>query len=289
MNTNLYTYCILKYKHSPFLGESLNIGVIIYFHDSARFVFRYSKTLNRIKSIYENVPEKTIREYTKQIDKTLQNYEALYKDFFFPLDDLTLKNFLSNTVLPKDDSVIQFSHFKTDSTRGFPEEFLQSVIFERLFIEDFKVNKYHIQEPKIIAKLYNNLKISGFDQYKRNNDRFREDYILTNETGTEFKFDIAWQNGTLNLVKPISFDLKDGRNIANKAHKNFGQFYDLQDEAVVKKLRYDLIIGEPHDSKLYKEFEHAISLLENLQNVKIIHESELKIYSEKIVSAILDN
>lgn len=254
-----------------------------------RFVFKYSKTLNRVKSIYENVPEKTIREFTKQIDKTLKNYEDIYKDILFPLDDLTLKNFLSNNVLPKDDNVIQFSSFKTDSTRGFPEDFIQSIIFEKSFIEDFKVNKYHIQEPKIISKLYNNLKISGFDQYKRNNDRFREDYILTNESGTEFKFDIAWQNGTLNLVKPISFDLKDGRNIANKAHKNFGQFYDLQDEAVVKKLRYDLIIGEPHDNKLYKEFEHAISLLENLKNVKIIHESELKIYSEKIVSAILEN
>lgn len=289
MNSNLYTYCILKYKHSPFLGESLNIGVIIYFHDSMRFAFKYSKTLNRIKSIYENVPEKTIREYTRQIDKSLKNYQIFCEGNLFPLNDLTLKDFLSTTILPKDDSVVQFSHFKTDSTRGFEEEFIESIIFERLFIEDFKVNKYHIQEPKIISKLYNNLKISGFDEYKRNNDRFREDYILTNETGTEFKFDIAWQNGTLNLVKPISFDLKDGRNIANKAHKNFGQFFDLQDEAIVKKLRYDLIVGEPHDHKLYKEFEHAISLLQNLENVKIIHESELKTYSEKIVSAIIEN
>ncbi|TDW52660.1 hypothetical protein EV144_1011351 [Flavobacterium sp. 270] len=286
MNNNLYTYCLLKYKHSPFLEESLNIGVLIYFYNSRRFVFKYSKTLNRIKSIYENVPEKTVKEYTKQIDITLKRFKDTY-DNLFPLNDSSLKHFLSSTILPKDDSVLQFCNFRTDSLRGFTEEFIESILIDKLFVEDIKQYHYQPQEPKILSRLYNNLKKLGFDEYKHNNDRFREDYILTNEAGTEFKFDIAWQNGTLNLIKPISFDLKESRSIADKAHKNFGQFYDLQQEAINNKLRYDLIVGEPNDSRLYKEFEHAISLLDNLPNVKIIHDSELELYSEKIVSAIL--
>jgi hypothetical protein len=285
MNKNLYTYCLLKYRHSPFLEESLNIGVLIYFYDSRRFIFKYSKTLNRIKSIYENVPEKTIKEYTKQIDKILKRYQDSEENLF-PLNDLNLKDFLSYTILPKDDSIIQFSHFRTDHIRGFSEEFIESILINKLFIEDIK-HQYQPQEPKIISRLYRTLKQVGFDEYKRNNNRFREDYILTNESGTEFKFDIAWQNGTLNLIKPISFDLKESRSIADKAHKNFGQFYDLQNEAIENKLRYDLIVGEPKNSDFFKEFDHAILLLQNLPNVKIIHDSELEDYSKKIVSAIL--
>ncbi len=56
MKNNFYTYCLLKYKHSPFLDESVNIGVLIYFGDSQRFSFKYSKNLSRIKSIYNNIP-----------------------------------------------------------------------------------------------------------------------------------------------------------------------------------------------------------------------------------------
>jgi hypothetical protein len=288
MNTNLYTYCLLKYRHSPFLEESLNIGVIIYFYNSKRFVFKYSKTLNRIKSIYENVPERTIKEYTKQIDRILTRYQDSNENIF-PLNDSTLKDFLSATVLPKDDSVLQFSHFRTDFIRGFSEEFLESMLIDKLFIEDIKHLQYQPQEPKILSKLYNNLKKLGFDEYKHNNDRFKEDYIVTNDSGTEYKFDIAWQNGTLNLIKPISFNLKESRSIADKAHKNFGQFYDLQNEAVQNKLRYDLIVAQPNNSRLFKEFEHAVLLLENLPNVKIINASELEQYSAKIVAALLEN
>lgn len=288
MNNDLYTYCLLKYRHSPFLDESLNIGVLIYFYNSKRFIFKYSKSLSRIKSIYENVPEKTIKEYARQIDRSLKKYQDL-RENIFPLNDSTLKGFLSSTILPKDDSVLQFSHFKNDYSRGFSEEFIASILIDKLFIEDSKHSQYQPQEPKILSKLYSNLRKFGLDEYKRSNDRFREDYILTNESGTKFKFDIAWQNGTLNLVKPISFDLKESRSIADKAHKNFGQFYDLQKEAVQNKLRYDLIVGKPNNSRFFKEFDHAISLLENLSNVKIIQDSEIQDYSEKIVSAILEH
>lgn len=288
MNTDLYTYCLLKYKHSPFLDESINIGVLIYFHDSQRFIFKYSKTLSRIKSIYDNIPEKTIKEYTRQIDKTLKNYQLTDQNIF-PLNDSSLKNFLSSTILPNDGSVLQFSHFKTDYLRGFSEEFIESIIIDKLFIEDTKVISYQPQEPKILSSLYEKLRESGLNEYRRNNNRFTENYILKNETGTEFKFDIAWQNGTLNLIKPIGFDLKEGRSIADKAHKNFGQFYDLQDEAINKKLRYDLILGKPNNRKLYKDYDHAVALLQNLHNVNLVDENELKKYSEKIVAALSES
>jgi hypothetical protein len=285
MRTNFYTYCILKYKHSPYLDESINIGALIYFADSQRFSFKYSKNLSRIKSIYNNIPEKTIKEYIRQIDRYLNIYQK-DSSSIFPLNDLSLKKFLSHFILPSDGSVVQFCHFKTDSLRGFSEEFIEKIILEKVFIEDRKSPINHPQEPEIISKLVSNLKSFGLNDYKHKTDRFQEDYILTNETGNEFKFDIAWQNGTLNLIKPIGFDLKEGRSILDKAHKNFGQFYDLQNEAKQKKLRYDLIIGKPKSRNLFKDYDHAIKLLENIENTKIISEDNLREYSEKVIEAI---
>lgn len=285
MKTNFYTYCILKYKHSPYLDESINIGVLIYFEDTQRFLFKYSKTLNRVKSIYDNVPEKTVKEYIRQIDKHLNIYQNTL-DSIFPLNDLNLKSFLTRHILPNDSTVLQFSHFKTESLRGFSEDFIEKIILDNVFIDDIKVQNHQSQEPKIISKLLSSLKESGLNEYRHKTNRFQEDYVLTNETGNEFKFDIAWQNGTLNLVKPIGFDLKEGIGIANKAHKNFGQFYDLQIEAEKNNLCYDLILGKPTNKNLFKDYDHAVKLLLNIKNSRLIDADDLNEYSKKVIKAI---
>jgi hypothetical protein len=285
MKTNFYTYCILKYKHSPYLDESINIGVLIYFEDTQRFLFKYSKTLNRVKSIYDNVPEKTVKEYIRQIDKHLNIYQNTL-DSIFPLNDLNLKSFLTRHILPNDSTVLQFSHFKTESLRGFSEDFIEKIVLDNVFIDDIKVQNHQSQEPKIISKLLSSLKESGLNEYRHKTNRFQEDYVLTNETGNEFKFDIAWQNGTLNLVKPIGFDLKEGIGIANKAHKNFGQFYDLQIEAEKNNLCYDLILGKPTNKNLFKDYDHAVKLLLNIKNSRLIDADDLNEYSKKVIKAI---
>ena len=74
--------------------------------------------------------------------------------------------------------------------------------------------------------------------------------------------------------------------IANKAHKNFGQFYDLQEEAEKNKLCYDLIIGKPTNKNLFKDFDHAINLLQKIKNSRIIDEDNLVEYSKNVIAAI---
>ncbi|WP_338374895.1 DUF3037 domain-containing protein [uncultured Flavobacterium sp.] len=285
MKTNFYTYCILKYKHSPYLDESINIGVLIYFADTKRFSFKYSKNLSRVKCIYDNVPEKTIKEYIRQIDKHLKIHQEVTNNLF-PLNDLNLKNFLSSYILPNDGTVLQFSHFKTDLLRGYSEDFIERIILEKVFIDDIKHSVQQQQEPKLLSKFKTNLKEHGLNNFKHNSNRYIEEYVLINETGSEFKFDIAWQNGTLNLVKPVGFDLKEGRGILDKAHKNFGQFYDLEKEAEEKKLRYDLIIGKPKSKDLFRDFDHAIKLLQKVNHVSLIDEDELDAYSIKVIKEI---
>lgn len=283
MNNDLYTYYILKYKHSPFLDESINIGVLIYFHNSQRFSFRFSKSLVRIKSIYSNIPEKTIKEYIRQIDRTLKEYQ-LTEVNLFPLNDTTLKSFLSSHVLPNDSTVLQFSHFKTDSLRGFSEEFVESIIFEKLFIDDFKSNNNQPQEPKLITNFYNELRKSGFYELA-NKARVQKDYVVQTKTGN-FNFDFAWKNGVWNLVKPVGFDLKTGDGIIQKARNNLGEFVDLESE-VKSTVKCAIIVGKPSDRRLYENYTKALSILHKAPDtVKVLEEKDLKKYSEEVVEAV---
>jgi len=287
MKKDFYKYCVLKYKHSPFLDESINIGVLIFFSNVGKFSFSYSKNLSRIKFIYNNVPERTIKEYLKQIDKRLERL-SLKNDVFHKLEIDDLSSFISKYILPLDGSVLQFSNFKTDYQQDFKNDFIEEILLNKYFIEDIKHQFNQPKEPELLHQFYDNLRGLDFNLINKDKKRFFVDYTVTNENGNEFKFDYAWQNGSLNLVKPISFDLKESKSIAEKAYKNLGQFIDLENEAKNNNLRYDLIIGKPKIKSLFKDYDHAVSLLDKIKYARIIEENEIDNYSLKAIKAITE-
>lgn len=287
MKTDFYKYCILKYKHSPFLDESINIGLLVFYGNIGKFSFTYSKNLSRVKYIYNNVPEKTIKEYLKQIDKKIKNFSP-NNDVFHKLEIDDFSSFISKYLLPFDGTVLQFSNFKTEYQHDFKNEFIEEILLNKYFIDDIKLQFNQPKEPELLQQFYKNLKGLDFNLINKDKTKFFIDYTITNETGNEFKFDYAWQNGSLNLVKPISFDLKESKSIAEKAYKNLGQFIDLENEAKKNNLCYDLILGRPKSKGLFKDYDHAISLLEKINYSRIIEENEINNYSLKAIKAILE-
>ncbi len=283
MKTNTCTYCILQYKHSPYLDESINIGVLIFFASTQRFVFKYSKNLSRIKSIYGNIPEKTIKEYLKQIDRRLEKYNTVDKGIF-PLHNLEFKDFLSKNILPIDSTILQFSNFKTIDQGKFDEDLIENVILKQNFIEDIKTISHTPQEPKIISNLYEELEKFGFNEIKNKTERYQQNYQITTKNGSKFLFDFAWKNGVWNLVKPVGFDLKTPEGIIEKAHKNLGQFTDLESDGT--GFKYNLIIGRPASKKLFKYYDSAIAILEKLKYTDIIEEKDISNYSKNVINNI---
>lgn len=280
MKDNFYNYCILKYKHNAFLDESINIGVLIYYSKTSKFSFTYSKNLSRIKYIYENVPEKTIKEYLKRIDIQIKKI-SIENDIFHSLEIQDLPSFLSKNLLAADSSSLQFSKSVINLQYDFSNEFIEELLVNKFLIEDIKHFGNQPKEPKLLQKYFSNLKGLDFEKINKLEKRFFIDYKLENETGNVFTFDYAWQNGSLNLVKPISFDLKEPKSIAEKAYKNLGQFIDLENNAKSKNLRFDLILGRPTSKVLFKEYDHAIKLLEKIKFSKLIEEEEIVDYARK--------
>jgi hypothetical protein len=284
MKKNFYTYCTLKYQHSPFLDESLNIGVLIYFHDSQEFSFTYSKNLHRIKSIYSNVPEKTIKEYIRQIERRLSYFKNLKSDIF-PLGGATeFSDFVYKNILVYDASCLKFDGFKTQNKFDFSDIFIDQTIVKKLFIDDPKSNVSAPQEPKIIKHLFEELNKSGF-QSKANPKRYIRDYQIPTNTG-QFNFDFAWKNGVWNLVKPIGFDLKTTEGIIQKARQNLGEFTDLYSEVDKKEYKTNVLVGRPSDKKLFSSYDKALKILDKSPNTEVIEEDDFVKYSHKVIKAV---
>lgn len=281
---NKYTYSLLKYKHSTLLGECLNVGLLLYFHTSKTLEFIFTGNLARVNAIYLNAPERVLRNYVREIDNRVSFLNTKLDDLFIDDIENRFDSFIDNFILPSDGSSLQFEEgivsFQYEKSNIDIIEHLKNLyLFE---ISTSKENK----EYEIGKSFYQSIKNYVKEVGKSNSPNFYKDYSVENETGVEFKFKYAWQNGTLNLVKPLNFDLSDPKHVASKGHQNYGLFFDLNNVAVKKKLRYDLIIGEPKQKGLIKEFNHSIKLLERLNHVKLIPESKLNKYTQDLISTI---
>jgi hypothetical protein len=143
-----------------------------------------------------------------------------------------------------------------------------------------------VDENQLLSRYKSLIKNLGQKKYTKENDRLYFDYTITPKEGKSFKFDIGWKNGSLNLVKPVSFDVARPETIQNKAYKFYGQFLDLQDYALQENIRFDLLIAKPKKRELFKTFDNAIALLNKPQRVALIEQEEIEAYSQKTIQAI---
>lgn len=281
---NTYTYSILKYSHSAFLGEFLNVGLLVYFNKENKFYFKYSSKLSRLKSIYHNVPEKTLKNYLKEINYRVESINKKIDHIFIDEINSSFELFINDYFLPFDGSSLQFE----ESINSFQYRKNDNEVVEHLkesYLHESSQNKKD-KEYEIGKRFYQSVKNYVKEVGKSNKPNFYKDYKVKNTTGAEFNFKYAWQNGSLNLVKPLNFDLSEQRSIARKAHENYGLFVDLESIASKENFRYDLLLIEPTKKELFKEYDHSIKLLEKINRIKLIEETKITTYTKKLITSI---
>ena len=104
------------------------------------------------------------------------------------------------------------------------------------------------------------------------------------------KFDLGWQNGSLNLIKPISFDLGEAQAIQNKSVVHLGYLTLLENIAKSENIRFDFLVGKPQNASLNHAYTKALEILHEAKSPKrIITEEKLKNYSEEALEELLSH
>jgi hypothetical protein len=88
------------------------------------------------------------------------------------------------------------------------------------------------------------------------------------------KFDYAWKNGTYHLIKPISFDLKEEREIQSKSVQYYGYLDLLKDYANSNDYVFDLLLWKPQDERLLNSYHNAIEIIDKSKAPKKIFTEE---------------
>ena len=282
MNKQLI-YSILQYKHSPVLGEAINIGVLFYFPDEKRKIHLHITDATRIKFIYNDFDGNYFKSVLKIIESNIQLYSGdLHAE---KLLESNLKNFINCFVLKSDDTVLQFSDiYSTLNVFSSVEKAIEEYTRLLLPLSEKKESLLIKYDDRYLIKLFKTRLLSHNEDLI---NKVQKNYEV-NTYDITFKFDIAWQNGSLNLVHPLSFDLQDIQAIQRKTAEYCSYLKWLNSYTTKNNCRIDLLLAKPQESNLLNSYYKSIKLLESVDsNKSIIPFENIEEYTDQAAEYLL--
>jgi hypothetical protein len=255
----------------------MNVGVLAVFPEQCQIYFIYPERLTRLKAAYPNFPEKVLRSYFKGIQARIAQLNK-QPELFSNYQD-SPETFINNEILIRDSSALQFSKLRNTVLYSDDLPIVANQIAQLyLSLYDFEETPKRHDDLYLVSEFKRQIKRKVSDATKLN--------IQENFSVKEYRFPFAWQNGTLNLIDPVSFDLQKNDSIRRKADEQLGKLSRLQAFAIEKNANFDLLIARPKQSTLMDAYQSAIESLKDVKRVRLWHENQLEEYSNKTIDTI---
>lgn len=254
MNTIYFN--LLKYVHSPFLGEEVNVGILLCFPEQGRLEFRYPAHFKRLRYLYQSFSERQLLTYLTSFGKRVARANT---ELGGALTPERYAFFISQELVPADATVLRFGNLtKAVAQADADPQVVADEYYELYFAETQPALRasQHKRDPFLISQFRRNLEAhdAGVFQLLRRNVEVRA-------AATAIRFDYVWQNGTQNFIKPVSLDLTDADEINRKAIYTHGWLHLLAPVAELENYRFDLLLASPTDRKLFSAFDKAVEIL----------------------------
>lgn len=262
--TKPFLYSVLRYRPSYLLEEQINVGLLFVFPEEEEVIFLFPSKLARITQFYSAADLSILRKY-------------LYA-FRTKAKKATIEPSIFNNFIPKDANSFYLSEPKK-GTYILKEEIL--TYYENLYFKSYYENEMTRKDDAYLKRTFET-KLKAFAPKKQH---FFKRNITVKNTITATRFEYAWQNGQTNLVKTIGLDLASSTNIQKKAFRWFGELSELNNN--LQQTNIDIIVSRPTSKTLYKAYDKALLILDNIKTQhQIKEEEELSEYLEYAVGTV---
>jgi hypothetical protein len=258
-----YEYCLIRYMHDPAGGEFVNVGVVLYDTDLGKAYVRMNERYARLTDFFPDVDGVKYRSMARHV------YQA-----FVEADTRMQTGHLFRdrpaSVLELVDEVLgnrTYSAFQVSEPRSgiAPDAGVQiASIFEEFVLQNEEPTKREKREESAMrTDVDHQLRRWGMT------GRVRQSYVLSSRHYRQ-TFHVAWRGATPRVLEPITFDLQDAENMADKANRWSGRLYNLAKGG--KRFEFFALVAPPADNQLRSGYEDAVALLRDAKNVGEIYE-----------------
>jgi len=266
MNPERYSFCFLRYVHEPLSGEFANVGVLLWAPQSRFLGFRASQKYSRLSHFFHGFQHQDHRHLVARIEtqfkKLAEHLADPQEKLPFPEAPESARD-LALQVIPHDDAALQWSL----SGGGLTES--PSAELEALFQEAVARHYDSVEEARRDdSAVYREVFSKAFDTPEVK-ARMTSHEIVT--PLASHLFPQAWQNGVWNVYQALSFDLKVGETIRNKAHRweSLTRFLCQSPE----NPKIHLLLGAPSGEQL-KDYAKAKDVLNSSHLIHLVEEDE---------------
>ncbi|WP_245897442.1 hypothetical protein [Hymenobacter nivis] len=252
------------------------MGILFYFPEQRQLEFRFPDSSRRLRRLYSNFSERQLKVYLQSFSE----WVARANKELYP--ELTLEGYevlLRHSLLDADATVLRFAPTVKAVPHSAHIGTLLDHYYDLYFSEAYAppLHERTRDEGFLLSQFRNSIKHLDPGAAKL----LKKDVEIS-VPATSVIFDYAWQNGTFNLVKPISFDLKNENEIHKKALFYYGNLNLLADKAKENQYRFDILVARPTNPKLSREYNRAVSILKKIDAPSsfIVEDEELQEYSK---------
>jgi hypothetical protein len=286
-----YSFCLLQYHHSVALGEVLNAGLLVYLHEERTLHFLYPDRLLRLRLAYPQLAEKTLRQYCKHFEKRADELNAQREIFTeYALESGGLPRLIEAELLPPDASALRFGSLRRGIYYTDAQSALANLYNQFFYLFDDAPNRERVDDRKVLTRYKLLLRELGLLQPAEGRPALIQyKYKAKLAPDAEYTFDVAWRDtNTLHLVEPASFDYKERIDILNRTDTLYGRFTKPSAVAFADThhCTFDLLLAPPRVPELFRSYDNAIKLLDEVSHLKLVTPDELSRYSQQTIEAL---
>lgn len=267
MNENFkFSYCLLQYRHNPWLKERMNIGVLMFSRSNSFFKLKVRSWDGRIAAAYPNINKAAFSEDLRQISRAIERFEVKKlktSDLFNHLlvSELSEKQEnhamrLAMSIASGRDSSYTWAEGGT-GTCSCLDARLNS-IFQR-FVAPFDREKSPVSRTD--EQVWT--EVSRLIAARNIAEKIEADPKINTELGL-IKFQAGYQNGSFHAIQSLSFDLSDEEHISAKAGKWSGFAHAVKYQKRKREVVTQFVLGKPSKDNLMRQYGVARDFLRNV-------------------------
>jgi hypothetical protein len=268
-----YQYQILRYTPDSISGEFVNVGLVLFQPEENFLKGQVVDSISRLSSFFPETDGRGLGKTLRFIEDEIECI-ATKLDSELHLDDYSNIENITCSILPKDDSSLQFTKIKEGL--GIELEPVFEDLFERLVTKHLRKNDKDevTTDDEVWRKVYKNY----FD--KNGITKYLKPHTVKTEND-QLDFNFAWKNGAWNCFQTVSFNLKKEDAIKRKVYRWDGMLRELS--TTKEKLDLYLLSFLPkHYSNSVEEF------IKSKLDVRKVGQTKIRLVMEDEIDAFVD-
>ena len=273
MSLERYSFCFLRYVHEPLSGEFANVGVLLWAPESRFLGFMASQKYSRLSQFFHGFQHQEHRQLLARIDTQFQKLGKELADagkLPFSEEPESARE-LALRVIPHDDAALQWSLSSGGLTES-PASELDGLFQEAVARHYDSADESRRDDGAVYREVFSRAFESPAVKER----------MVPHEVSAPLAshvFPQAWKNGVWNVYQPLSFDLKQGESIRNKALRWDSLTRILG--ASAEKPRIHLLLGVPSGEQR-RDYVNAKDILASSRLATLVEEDEAADFADRL-------